>query len=898
MEDPLSNLRVGYGWAKGDEALLVGREAAKAALAPLGSEPPVAVLVFASIRYDLEALLHGIHEVTGAAPVLGATTAGEICNGPQQESVVVVALASPYLTVKVGVGKNVSQDWQKAVAQAVGGPGISQFFNPQEDNVWRELTRQGKSVFGIIFSPGNTRTSDSRSFEILEELKRLSVGRIPLIGGAAADGWRMEANSVLWGRQASPDSVLLAVFETQLRFGIAMAHGFGPTSRRAAVTRSSNHTVLELDGKPAAKRYAHLLCVSPLVLEGKHLTLTTKRPVGVPYGRDQYQLNAASYFTAEQGVRFSQPIPEGSMLTLMEADRQEMVAAGAKAVRKALMRGDIKDPALTLMCSCALRHHILEDTDAEEITCIQRMLPQAQVVGFYSFGEQGVDDDGVNRHNNLAISILILSRELSYAALVAQENLQLAQDLSNTKDYIEDIFNNSADPIGIVDAQGRIVRWNKVAEEIFGYTPEEISGQSFRVFYADSAALNKMLRVLRRQRYVRNYEIDMKRKDGSIFPVSLSIGLLRTGSMAVVRDQTETKACLEAAQQLNARLQLMLSEVEQCNRETNIINSMAEQLQSCLSCPEAYTIIAQYVQDLFPARSGALFLKDASQNLVEAVLTWGEPLQGELVFPSQECWALRRERLNWHGGNRVELSCGHVAAMQSGGYFCLPLQSQDGMQGLLHLQEPSDAFGDRAEPLKRLAITAADHISISLSNIKLRESLRYQVIHDPLTDLFNRRYLEETLVREILRVRRKGAPLAVIMLDLDHFKRFNDTFGHEAGDNLLRTTGKFLKSNLRQEDMACRYGGEEMVMVLPETPMEVAMKRAEEIREGVAALQIFQRGQSLQGTTVSLGVAMFPEHGVTGEDLLKAADDAMYQAKAAGRNRVMLAESMRSQAPQ
>jgi diguanylate cyclase (GGDEF)-like protein len=190
----------------------------------------------------------------------------------------------------------------------------------------------------------------------------------------------------------------------------------------------------------------------------------------------------------------------------------------------------------------------------------------------------------------------------------------------------------------------------------------------------------------------------------------------------------------------------------------------------------------------------------------------------------------------------------------------------------------------------RLALSVNDHISLALANIRLRETLCYQAIHDPLTELFNRRYLEETLAREIHRVKRKGAPLAVCMLDLDHFKHFNDTFGHEAGGNLLRTLGQFLHTQVRLEDVACRYGGEEFVLTLPETPLEVVWKRAEEIRERVPRLRIYQRGQVLEYTTVSLGVAIFPSHGTTGKDLLRAADDALYRAKAAGRNRVMAAE--------
>ena len=160
-----------------------------------------------------------------------------------------------------------------------------------------------------------------------------------------------------------------------------------------------------------------------------------------------------------------------------------------------------------------------------------------------------------------------------------------------------------------------------------------------------------------------------------------------------------------------------------------------------------------------------------------------------------------------------------------------------------------------------------------------------------ITGLFNRRYLEETLEREIYRGRRKGASLGLIMLDLDHFKQFNDTYGHEAGDNLLRTLGKFLAERVRREDVACRYGGEEFVLILAEASSEIVRQRAEDIRREFPKLQILHRGQVLESVTLSLGVAMFPDHGATGRDVLRAADDAMYRAKAQGRNRVVVAES-------
>ena len=376
-----AKLEIGYGLAKGDDAFATGVEAAKQALTGIQEYAPSLVLVFASIRYDLEELLRGVHTVVGDVPVVGATTAGEICNGPHHDSVVVTVLASPYLEVQVGLGQRVSQDWQQAVAQAVSAPGLAPFFSPDDNTAWSELTLQGKSAFALMFAPGETFTSILRSFEILEELKRLSQDRLPVIGGCAGDDLRMETNYVLWGGQAYPDSLLLVICQTQLRFGIAMAHGLNPTAQRVMVTRARDHEVLELDGQAAVEVYSSVQGHSRESLEGKHLTLVTGRPLGTldPYG--QYSINVAAYFTPNGGLRVAQPVSEGTILTVMAGTPESMAAAGREALRKALLRGSITQAATVLAFSCVLRASFLGDRLVEEIQGMQQILPDVPITG-------------------------------------------------------------------------------------------------------------------------------------------------------------------------------------------------------------------------------------------------------------------------------------------------------------------------------------------------------------------------------------------------------------------------------------------------------------------------------------------------------------------------------------
>jgi diguanylate cyclase (GGDEF)-like protein len=185
-------------------------------------------------------------------------------------------------------------------------------------------------------------------------------------------------------------------------------------------------------------------------------------------------------------------------------------------------------------------------------------------------------------------------------------------------------------------------------------------------------------------------------------------------------------------------------------------------------------------------------------------------------------------------------------------------------------------------------VAAVEQLSLALSNLRLQDSLRTQSIRDPLTGLYNRRYLEESLTRELARCDRVNKPLSVLMIDLDHFKRFNDTHGHDGGDALLTHAGRVFQAHCRAEDIACRYGGEEFTLILPEVDAERARQRAEEIRLAVEKLDVQHRRERLSSVTTSIGVGTFPDNARAMDELLRRADAALYKAKQQGRNRVVL----------
>jgi diguanylate cyclase (GGDEF)-like protein/PAS domain S-box-containing protein len=363
------------------------------------------------------------------------------------------------------------------------------------------------------------------------------------------------------------------------------------------------------------------------------------------------------------------------------------------------------------------------------------------------------------------------------------------------------------------------------------------------------------------------------------------------GTLGISRDITERKAAQSALEEANAELTRSLGELEQRTRELDWLRQMGDQLQACRSVDEAYAVFANLARQLFAEEAGALCLLSASRNVVEAVALWGptSPASiGEHVFGPDDCWALRRGRPHLVEDKDVGLPCRHLGLPAPATYICQPMMAQGEAMGVLHVQHTSPQHFTEAR--QRLVQTVADSVALALANLNLRETLRQQSIRDSLTGLFNRRYLEETMEREVRRVTRTEHSLGLIMLDLDHFKRFNDDFGHEAGDALLRELGAFLRVQVRGEDIVCRYGGEEFVLVLPEASREVTRQRAELVREGIKHLHVHHMGQALGPLTLSLGVAVYPEHGLTAVSLLRAADAALYRAKREGRDRVMLAE--------
>jgi diguanylate cyclase (GGDEF)-like protein len=357
-------------------------------------------------------------------------------------------------------------------------------------------------------------------------------------------------------------------------------------------------------------------------------------------------------------------------------------------------------------------------------------------------------------------------------------------------------------------------------------------------------------------------------------------------SRGIARPITET----------NRNLSHTVAALEDRTLEMMTLNQMGDLLQACNSEEETHDVVANACHRLWPQGSGFLALFDEEAGVLRTVGRWGDVDGEPTEFGQDQCWAMRRGKAHPVSDPRVGPVCEHVRRAPCG-YVCVPMSAQGRVLGTLYLR-PGREECPRGVAMERLIgrytgqmASVLERYAPSLMAIRLRERLRMQSIRDPLTGLFNRRHMEETLDREVSRAQRHGTTIGVMMIDLDHFKAFNDRYGHEAGDGALRALGELLRQSARGEDIACRLGGEEFVLVLPGISAEHAGRRADQLREKIN-LERFsdEQGRALR-LSASFGVAVFPEHGPTIDKTLRAADVALYQAKAQGRNRVVLARA-------
>lgn len=476
------------------------------------------------------------------------------------------------------------------------------------------------------------------------------------------------------------------------------------------------------------------------------------------------------------------------------------------------------------------------------------------------------------------------------------ESKRMELALKESEEKYRTLVENSNDIIFSVDMRGTVTYVSPAVERLSKFKSEDILGKPFKnLVHPDDMGvlMSRMDKLL--QGEASSWEFRISNGTGYRFTRTIIRPVIKEGRLmgmtGVLIDITERKAQEEALMKAYEQQAIWIKDLEQRNREITLMAEMGEQLQSCIALDEIYKLAVQYLGKLLPDESGILFILNESVAIYESVASWRGPLCSDLIFAPDDCWSLRRGRSHIVDGESNPVICRHISQTQPRCYLEVPLMAQGKAIGLLYVQgdqyilgKESNRKGCFSEQKQIVAGNVARQLAMAIANMKLQEALRYQATRDPLTGLFNRRYMEQALEKELHLANRHQTTFGVMILDLDHFKNFNDIFGHEAGDAVLRDIAVFLQKNVRTEDIVCRYGGEEFFIILPHATLEITRNRAEMLRQGVQNIYMQQNGRGLGPVTISLGVAIYPEHGSTADDLSRIADLALYHAKQSGRN--------------
>lgn len=497
----------------------------------------------------------------------------------------------------------------------------------------------------------------------------------------------------------------------------------------------------------------------------------------------------------------------------------------------------------------------------------------------------------------------MLAEELEFTTSeLHHERAGLEQSILERTAVLQSVLDNMSEGVIVADVEGNFKVFNKAAAEILGQG--ESGGQpdmwcsEYGIHYPDSDIVfpPDQLPLVRAMRGEVASSVELLIKNGHIAqPVLINMsgqpvfdyaGKL-WGGVIVFRNITRQREYENALRDARSSLESTVSTLQRHNQEADLLADLSDNMMTTVGEEEAYAVSAFFLEQLIPAGSGTLFVFNNSRNILEAKASWGgDPATSESqIFTPNECWALRRGKLHSVTESHTPLTCAHVISA-SEGYFCVPLTAPE-MLGLLNVRLPYDLMEESAPLMEKIG----ERLSLSLFNLQLRSKLRNLSIRDPLTTLFNRRYLEETFERELSRAARRGQPLGLIMADLDHFKQFNDRYGHATGDELLRSLGVFFRNHSRTGDIACRYGGEEFLLILPDAKREDVVERAEAMRRDIKEIAVERGKEKLTGVTLSFGVAVYPANGRSVDKLVAASDRALYMAKERGRDRVVVAEA-------
>jgi diguanylate cyclase (GGDEF)-like protein/PAS domain S-box-containing protein len=557
--------------------------------------------------------------------------------------------------------------------------------------------------------------------------------------------------------------------------------------------------------------------------------------------------------------------------------------------------------------------------------------------------QNGFDIEGICRENkqegivyfNLHIGVIVddsnrglilIIQDVTREFILKQKYVQSANDsyllinrIMATNAYINELINSMADSLFVTTFSGIIKQVNHAAEKLFGHEEKQLIGQPISLIIPDVNLLEK-IRIksddLNEKYHWENksekyLEVNCRTKTGKEIVVAFSCSMFSTeitelqNYIYIGRDITEHKRMEAQLQKANENLTESVHQLQHRNQDITRLSQLSYQLQGCFTLAEAERAIAEMVPPIFPNSIGGIITKlnlfDRQldcQSELRILTSWGEGSGcNQKNVSTADCPA-------WTSGQRYFICDLQLCSVREnispeisrGSSCCIPMILQGQTIGLLYLSWPE--VPEINQEKQDLAMTVAEHIGLALVNLTVRETLKNQSIRDPLTGLFNRRYLQDSVEQEIQRATKKQQSIGMIMLDVDYFKKFNDTFGHQAGDKVLQAIAQLLMRSIRSMDLPCRYGGEEFLVILVGANLAVTQARAETLRSGVKLLRLEHQGESLGSISCSFGVACFPGHGQTLGELVAAADAALYEAKKLGRDRVVAPELMTATNPE
>ena len=537
----------------------------------------------------------------------------------------------------------------------------------------------------------------------------------------------------------------------------------------------------------------------------------------------------------------------------------------------------------------------------ENLTCwIEELVAIFENRLYYMIEDQLVaSKTGETLHANLYWSV-VPGHEKDWAQVLVSSvditrQIETEQSLHDSEERLRMMLENAEDIVLLQDLNGKYLYYNGLPR--YGMTTEDMLGKYPSDLYEPTIAEEIVQSLVTVSQSRKPVSIELCSHWGGetnwfsnlvypVFNASNEVMAVGTISRNITKRKLTEQALAEAQRNLSSRV----AELEKRNQEISLLSEMLTMLQFSSEIDEAYRVIHQFMQQLFTGLPGSILeLENDRSELVQRVC-WGMAADAAIHNKADDCWALRSGKKHFVSETEQGLMCRHMQAPYPRSSLCVPFIVDSTPTGCLHL-ETGQEKQSIAESDIRLAQAASEQIGLALTNIRLRIGLRQQAIHDALTGLYNRHYLEETITRELYRQERSGQPLSLIMMDLDHLKQINDMYGHAAGDAVLRELGKLIRRSIRVSDMPCRYGGDEFMLVMPDTQLETAVRRAEYIAENFRRLSIPFGAQTLGGFSLSIGVSCSHQHGHTHQDLMDAADRALYQAKRSGRDRVVEAET-------